>query len=308
MAVFTTFSKAALARYLVMFDIGELAHYSPIEGGIENSNYFVALRSDDLVREFVLTITEELGFDEVGFFNDLLTQLSNAGLPVPLPQRTLDGMFSTIFCGKPAWLFPRLPGSHPMRANIAQCRAIGRALAQLHEAGHKARYSRANPYDLDWARTTFDEVRRHLNDADQKMLEAMLAEYGEVTETNGLPRGIIHGDLFRDNALFEGDKLTGIIDFYHACDDFLVQDVAIAINDWCTDTTGSLDEHRFNAILDGYESVRQLSHEERDCLPAFRRAGAARFVLTRLLSGDESGHLKDPREFLQIGRAAQSCE
>lgn len=308
MAVFTTFSENALARYLVMFDIGELESYAPIEGGIENSNYFVSLKNDDRILEFVLTITEGLGFDEVGFFNDLLTRLANAGLPVPLPERTLDGMYSTIFCGKPTWLYPRLPGRHPTDANVAQCETIGGALAQLHNAARRAKYTRANPYSAEWASETFASQRHHLDELDQVLLASILREYTGLAGTDDLPMGIIHGDLFRDNALFEGDKLTGIIDFYHACEDFLIQDLAIAVNEWCTDASGKLDAARFQAMLGGYESVRPLTPAEREHLPAFRRAGAIRFVLTRLLSGDESGHLKDPDEFLRIARAAQQPE
>lgn len=308
MAVFTTFSEAALARYLIMFDIGELDSYSPIETGIENSNYFVSLRNGDRTFEFVLTIAEGLGFDEMGFFNDLLTQLASAGLPVPSPERTLDGMCSTIFCGKPTWLFPRLPGSHPRKVTGAHCSAIGLALAQLHEAGKKARYTRDNPYNPDWTTTAFDALRQQLRQEDREIIESAISEYAALTETNNLPEGIIHGDLFRDNALFVGEKLTGIIDFYHACKDFLVQDIAIVANDWCTDEQGRLDPDRYHALLLGYESIRPLSDEERASLPAIRRAGAARFVLTRLLSGDESRYLKDPEEYLRIARAAQSPE
>ena len=302
MAVFTTFSDAALERYLVMFDIGELETCTPIEGGIENSNYFVTLVHDEVAIEFVLTITEDLGFDEVPFFNELFSRLDRAGLPVPVPQETLDGMKSTIFCGKSAWLFPRLPGSHPARVTDSQCRTIGEALAALHEAAHSARYSRENPYPATWARQVLDAQQHKLTAADQEMLAGFLDEYEALSAMIDLPRGIIHGDLFRDNALFEGESLTGIIDFYHACEDFLVQDIAITINDWCTDETGTMDAARAGALLAGYESVRTLTEAERKQLPAFQRAGAMRFILTRLLSGGEGTPLKDPEEFLRIAR------
>lgn len=306
MATFTTFSESALERYLVMFNMGELAACEPIQAGIENSNYYVTLKRGDLVLEFVLTITENLSFDEVGFFNDLLTLLAKAGLPVPMPERTLDGMYSTIFCGKPTWLFPRLPGHHPEVATEAQCKAIGVALAKMHEAGARARYHRANPYDAQWLGETFSNLRNRLGKEDQALFERILCEYEELADSDDLPKGIIHGDLFRDNVLFTDDRLTGIIDFYHACDDFLVQDLAICINDWCTTSTGELDSSRFDAMVEGYESIRPLTSTEQSALPKFRRAAAMRFVLTRFLSGDESGHLKDPDEFLRIARGASS--
>lgn len=302
MAVFTTFSEAALERFLVMFDRGELQSVEPIEAGIENSNYFVRLVNGEFRAEYVLTITETLGFDEVGFFNDLLVQLARAHLPVPVPEATLDGMYTAIFCGKPTWLFPRLAGSHPSQVNTVQCQTIGDALARLHEAAGNARYTRDNPYNAGWLRATFDARRSKLGPRDQEMLAGIADEYTALADTGNLPMGTIHGDLFRDNALFHGDTLTGIIDFYHACTDYLVQDVAITLNDWCTDDTGGLDESRYKAMLEGYESVRPLTAEEHAGLPQFRRAGAMRFVLTRLLSDSGAGHLKDPEEFLRIAR------
>jgi len=302
MAAFTTFSTAALERYLVMFDIGDLHAFEAIEEGIENSNYFVTLIDGENTYDFVLTITENLSFEEVPFFNELLAQLARRGLPVPEPERTLDGMSSTIFCGKPAWLFPKLPGAHPVEVTAAQCATIGKALAQLHAAAEAARYTRENPYDLAWLESTFEAQRSSLEKSDQAMLDRFLDEYRTVADSSDLPRGIIHGDLFRDNALFDGETLTGIIDFYHACEDFLVQDLAITINEWCTDTGGRQDEARYTALVGGYESVRPLTENERTLLPAFRRSGAMRFVLTRLLSGDEDGHLKDPEEYLSVAR------
>ena len=302
MAVFTTFSKAALQRYLVMFDIGELVHYAPITSGIENSNYFVTLSNVDATFEFVLTITENLSFDEVPFFNDLFHQLERARLPVPNPQRTLDGMSSTIFCGKPAWLFSKLPGEHPVHSNLVKCEAIGATLARIHAAAGSARYSRPNPYDLAWARQVLASKRYRLTAADAGLLVRALDEYESLGQLSALPSGIIHGDLFRDNSLFEGDALTGVIDFYHACIDYLVQDVAITINEWCTDESGVIDPERQTALLRGYESVRTLDDAEHQSLPSLQRYGATRFILTRLLSGSDGNHLKDPEEFLKILR------
>jgi homoserine kinase type II len=303
MAAFTTFSIEALERYIYMFNIGELHAHEPIESGIENSNYFVTIDRDGEFDEFVLTITESLDFNEVPFFNDLFVQLDRSGLPVPNPLHTLDGMSSTIFCGKPAWLFPRLPGEHPEVVSPDQCDTIGTAIATLHGAADSARYTRPNPYDVEWAETNFNALAARLDAPDRSMLESILAEHRSVSDSKDLPRGIIHGDLFKDNTLFVGDELTGIIDFYHACDDFLAQDLAIAINEWCTDQKGETVEALESALVSGYESVRPLDPEERQTLLSLRRIGGMRFVLTRLLSGDDEGHLKDPEEFLRILRS-----
>ena len=301
MAVFTSFSESALSRYLCMFELGELVSCTPITTGIENSNYFVNLQVDDVISEYVLTINEGLNFQEAPFFSQLLNQLARAGIPVPAPKRTLDGMSSTIFCGKPTWLFPKLSGAHPQTVNDQQCHQIGQALANLHAAASSVTLTRSNPYDFDWAKATLDQLSCRLATADQHLLRAILTEHQEL-EALDLPMGIVHGDLFRDNALFIDDTLTGIIDFYHACQDSLIQDLAITVNDWCSDSNGQMDSRRKNSLIAGYESVRSLTLEERGALIAFQRVGALRFVLTRLLSGEGDAHLKDPEEFLRIAR------
>ena len=303
MAAFTTFSRAALERYLVMFDAGELESFEPIKAGIENSNYFVTLEQNGGQSEYVLTITENLTFEDVPFFNDVFHQLDRSGLPVPNPVKTMDGMASTIFCGKPTWLFPRLPGSHPSAVTDHHCKVIGEALARLHESARACRYVRTNPYDRQFLAHSHGAHRHRMSAEDALMCDDILTEYGRFADVADLPGGIIHGDLFRDNALFEGDALTGIIDFYHACDDFLAQDLAITINDWATDPDGSSVEARESALIAGYEKVRALTAGEYAALPVLRRVAALRFVLTRLLSGGDGETLKDPEEFLRIARA-----
>ncbi|MBD3648400.1 MAG: homoserine kinase [Pseudomonadales bacterium] len=307
MAVFTTFDPVFLERYLYMFGLGELASFSPIETGIENSNYLLRLDQDGHQQEYVLTILEYLSFDEVPFFNTLMTHLSQAGLPVPAPRATLDGMTSTIFRGKPTLLFPKLAGSHPTEVDSARCQLIGKMIASMHEAaatiGLPPEKVRANPYDAEWTRSTFEAKAAGLTDDDRALLAGYVERYDDLTRIEDLPRGIIHGDLFRDNTLFEADRLTGIIDFYHACEDYLVQDLAISLNDWCSTDTGDMDPELIDAMIEGYEYVRSLTLQERELLPDFQRAAALRFVLTRLLSGEEGGHLKDPEEFLRIARS-----
>ena len=295
MATYTTFKRESLERYLIMFELGELLDYEPITEGIENSNYF--LRFDDNDSEFVLTITESLDFSEVAFFNDLLQVLAKSSLPVPQPQLTLDGMSSTIFKGKPTWLFNRLPGSHPNTTTETQCEQIGEALAKLHIGGQSARYERANAYSTTWATAALKQVEGNLAELDRHRLGQVVERY--AIEGGALPRGIIHGDLFRDNALFEGDALTGVIDFYHACEDYLIQDIAITLNDWCCDG-GEDVASKGQALIRGYESIRILENEEHKALPRFREFAAMRFALTRLLAGRTDSPVKNPREFLDL--------
>ncbi|MFT7243194.1 MAG: homoserine kinase type II [Candidatus Azotimanducaceae bacterium] len=298
MATYTTFERESLERYLVMFDLGELDAFEPIASGIENSNYYIRFENTDL--EYVLTITEGLNFEEVPFFNDLLQVLTKSGLPVPEPQRTLDGMSSTIFKSKPTWLFNRLSGSHPEKPNETQCAEIGVALAKLHVAGQKARYRRKNVYHPDWAKESLASVTANLNSADRQNLKLSVDRYlDERHDDNDMPRGVIHGDLFRDNALFVDNTLTGVIDFYHACDDYYIQDIAITINDWCCEQ-GVDVRLKKAALLTGYASVRPLEPAEQQALPRFREYAAMRFSLTRLLAGRAGNPIKNPREFLDL--------
>jgi homoserine kinase type II len=297
MAAFTTFSEEALARYLVMFDRGVLDSWTPISGGIENSNYFVRLNEGGYTYEYVLTIIEDLSYEEVPFFNKLLQRLHHYGLPVPAPQATLDGMTSTSFCGKPAVLFQRLRGEHLDRATEEHCHAIGRFLAESHQVLSSLDDRRANPYPGNWMHKTLSEVGDRLSADEIELLSEQIERYRKL-EAMELPSGLIHGDLFLDNALFEDNALSGVIDYYHACHDLLIQDLAIAINDWCRDTDGAPEPSLETALIAGYESFRELTTAETAALPDLKKTSAARFVLTRLLSGDPP--LKDPHQMLAL--------
>ncbi len=301
MATFTTFSDDALSRYLIMFGIGDLISTTPITDGIENSNYFIKVSKHGEETEFVLTIIEGYSFDDIPFFNKVTSHLFNYGLPVPAPRQTLDGMTMTIFCGKPTLLFPKLEGSHSSAVNSEQCHAIGKVLADIHKTMASQSIDRANPFDSDWMFQTLDSRRNDLSDADHSLLLTLCQEYEMLSELS-LPGGVIHGDLFKDNALFHQGELSGVIDFYHACNDFLVQDIAISLNDWCRSNNGDPDMALATSLLAGYESVRPLEPEEKEFLPHFRRTSCARFALTRLLSGDGEKPLKDPLEFISLAR------
>ncbi|MFT4711808.1 MAG: homoserine kinase type II, partial [Candidatus Azotimanducaceae bacterium] len=183
------------------------------------------------------------------------------------------------------------------------CRIIGKLLADIHAASNTANYDRANPYHNEWSWETLEAKKGELANTDYSMLEETLRLHAKVLSNPlDLPRGIIHGDLFMDNTMFEGDKLTGVIDFYHACEDYLIQDVSIALLVWCTDADGTVNQSLSQSLLTGYESVRAFTEDEKNLLPVFCRSAASRFALTRLISGEGQGYLKDPQEFLNILR------
>lgn len=306
MAAFTTFDRARLEQHLNLFELGELVSFSPVEAGIENSNYLVTLSDGGGESEYILTILESLSFDEVSFFNALLGHLANQGLPVPVPRQTLDGMSCTIFCGKPSILCPKLTGSNPSIVDGPGSHETGRALARIHLASDSFPLSpekiRRNPYSPGWAKSTLRQAKSRLSAEDYALLSDYVACY-EVASRLDLPRGIIHGDLFRDNTLFAHGHLTGIIDFYHACHDVLSLDLAITLNDWCSDKTGGIDTHLATEMIAGYESVRSLTTLEHSMLQDLQKAASMCFVLSRLQSGENGQYLKDPEEILRIARA-----
>ena len=298
MAAFTTFTKEALERYLVMFGKGELKACTPVNGGIENSNYFITLDSGSGDVEYVLTIIEQFGFDEAPFFNKVVSHLFYQGLPVAAPHSTLDGMSSTIFCGKPTFLQPKLEGSHLVTVNKDHCFQIGRFLGGAHQALSSFKPTRENPYHLGWMQSTLNSISNRLSDPERTLLTKLIGEYERVDALE-LPTGVIHGDLFKDNALFtDQGELKGVIDFYHACHDILIQDIAIAINDWCQTSSGTINEAFRVSLIAGYEEIRPLGKGEAQALVPLQRTSAARFALTRFLSGNPP--LKPPAEMLRL--------
>ena len=301
MAAYTTFTREALIGYVRMFGIGDLESFEPITEGIENSNYFVTIIKHDTKREYVLSIIEQLGLEELSFFSQILQRLSLSGIPVPMPKRTLDGMTSTIFCGKPTLLTPRLKGMHVQDPSTEQCQILGKTLATIHLNLSTEECFRENPYSPDWMEMTITENTEELSSSDLTMLNEITKDY-RVAQNKDLPSGIIHGDLFRDNVLFKANEVMAILDFFNACNDFWLQDIAIAINDWCVNKNGGLVKSRGDAFLDGYSEVRALEEEELKNLIKYRIFSAARLALTRQKRDKSGAHLKDPEEYLNLTR------
>jgi len=217
-------------------------------------------------------------------------------------------MTNTTFCGEPSALFPRLPGSHPELITTGKCHAIGMKLAEIHVLAEGTGNHRSNPYSSTWVNATLARVKDRLSSQDASLLHEIARHYALMEEEPDLPRGVIHGDLFRDNALFVDEDLTGIIDFYHACNDFLIQDIAITINDWCFKPQGEPNEELERALIEGYQTVRKITNSELQYLVTFQQFAALRFVLTRLISGEKEKPLKDPEEFLRIARRLKNRE
>ena len=291
MAVYTPLEEAALIEWLTARDVGALAAWRGIEAGIENSNFFVTTQDAGRDRHFVLTLFERLDVEHLSYDLSLMAHLAADGVPCPAPVPDRDGQLFAMLAGKHAALVTKLEGRSVMRPEAVHCSAIGTVLARLHEAGRGFSVRQANPRGLAWWLATADRVRDFL-DADQRAL--LDAEIGEQrarwsVETAGLPRGPIHADLFRDNALFvdgapdASPVLGGVIDLYFAGDDVWLLDLAICLNDWCVDLdTGALDASLGDALVGAYERHRTLTSAERTALPLVLRAAALRFWLSRI--------------------------
>ncbi|HEU4709440.1 MAG TPA: homoserine kinase [Methylophilaceae bacterium] len=300
MSVFTTVTAEQLSRWLKSYPLGELLDLQGIASGITNTNYFVTTTTG----RYVLTLFEKNSADELPYFLDLMGYLAERGIPCPRPVLNFDGENLGELNGKPASLVSCLRGHSIEAATPEHCAEVGRVLAELHLAGRSFPTSMQNPRGDAWRKETAARVMAFLSDEDQAMLRDELA-FEAGLSTQALPQGVIHADLFRDNVLFEDGLLGGIIDFYYACDDALLYDVAIAVNDWCSAEGGELDAARLTALLQAYHSVRPFTEEERLAWIGMLRIAALRFWLSRLydLHFPQEGeliHAKDPNFFRQI--------
>lgn len=300
MSVYTSVSESQLRAFLKPLSVGELTGYQGIEGGVVNSNFFV----DTHQGSFVLTLFEELEANDLPFYLKLNKQLADSGLPCARAQADSDGNWIFSINEKPACLFTRLPGEHLDSPTRAQCYAVGQALGKLHVSSQSFPLQRASDRDLDWFATTIDQVLPLLDPGDAKLLKDEWNHH-QSNSLEHLPSGIVHADLFRDNVLFVGERLSGLLDFYFACNGVYLYDLAITANDWCITPSGHLNEPLASALLDGYESERTLTTDEKSHWFTALRLAALRFWLSRLQESlfpaeGELVLIKDPDAFKRI--------
>ncbi|TFY96905.1 homoserine kinase [Ramlibacter rhizophilus] len=290
MAVFTEVSAEEASRLLRELRLGELRELRGIQGGIENTNYFVTSEHEGQSHEWVLTLFERLTPAQLPFYLYLMKHLAQRGIPVPDPQADASGDVLHTVCGKPAALVNRLRGHSELSPGAVHCALVGDMLARLHLAARDYERQQPNLRGLAWWNETVPVVLPYLDPDQAELLRAELAYQNHVAAGStyaALPRGPIHADLFRDNAMFEdratGPVLTGFFDFYFAGVDTWLFDVAVCLNDWCIDLpTGAHDEARAQAFLSAYAARRAFTAAERRLLPAMLRAAALRFWISRL--------------------------
>jgi homoserine kinase type II len=303
LSVYTPVSKAQLTAWLQNYSVGALERLEPIKSGIENTNYFVTTAQG----RYVLTLFERLPAAELPFYLNLMAHLARHGIPCPAPIADLSDAYLGTLNGKPAALVTRLPGKSLERPGKDECRELGFLLARMHLAGRSYPAFQENPRGPRWWRAAAQDVRPFLDMPAWRLLEAEL-EFQAQHRFPDLPRGPVHADLFRDNALFDETRLAGVIDFYFAGVDCWLFDVAVCANDWCLvdpPQEHALDPALTRAFLAAYHALRPFTPLERDAWPVLLRAAALRFWLSRLHDlhlprPGELVHAHDPEHFRNV--------
>ncbi|MDX3925529.1 MAG: homoserine kinase [Shinella sp.] len=303
MAVYTDISEDDLARFLTAYDAGTLTSYKGIAEGVENSNFLLHTTKG----AFILTLYEKrVDPADLPFFLGLMHHLADRGVNCPLPLSRNDGRLLGELSGRPAAVITFLEGMWLRKPAAGHCREVGRALAEMHVAGEGFSLTRPNALSVGGWRPLWEKSQDRADEVERGLQDEIAAELAllERDWPKDLPAGVIHADLFPDNVFFIGDRLSGLIDFYFACNDLFAYDVSVCLNAWCFEKDGSFNLTKGMALLAGYESVRPLSDAESAALPLLARGSALRFFLTRLYDWltTPPGALvvkKDPLEYLR---------
>ena len=280
MAVYTDITEDDLRNFLIQYDVGSLTSYKGIAEGVENSNFLLHTTKDPLI----LTLYEKrVEKSDLPFFLGLMQHLAAKGLSCPLPLPRKDGELLGELSGRPAALISFLEGMWLRKPEAKHCREVGKALAAMHLAGEGFEIKRPNALSVDGWKVLWDKSEDRADEVEKGLKQEIRPEidYLAAHWPKDLPAGVIHADLFQDNVFFLGDELSGLIDFYFACNDLLAYDVSICLNAWCFEKDGAYNVTKGKALLEGYQSVRPLSEAEQDALPLLARGTALRFFLTR---------------------------
>ena len=277
MSVFTRVTESEVSAWLTRFSVGSMRALTPISEGIENTNYFLSTADG----EFVLTLYERVPAEDLPFYLNFTAHLAKSGVAVPAPVADRTGGLFSILNGRPAALTQRIAGRPNLQPSALHCASVGRELGRLHKASGSFRTRISNKRGPAWTLATSRSLRAFVSPDQNTLIENELKFQRERRQTR-LPNGAIHADLFRDNVLFDDDRLSGLIDFGFAATDEFAYDLAITANDWCVRGDGRFDTALLAALLTSYSDERPLSDAEQVAWPALLRAGALRFWLSRL--------------------------
>lgn len=281
MAVYTDITEGELQDYLAQYEIGSLLSYKGIAEGSENSNFMLHTTQGP----YFLTLYEKrVDERDLPFFLGLMDHLAGKGISCPLPVRRRDGTMVGRLAGRPSAVITYLEGMWPRRPSAGNCREVGKALAAMHLAAADFALTRPNALAFAGWQKLWADSRDRADEVEPGLAAEVEADFAALHAAwpNDLPTGVIHADLFPDNVFFLGDRLSGLIDFYFACNDLLAYDLATCLNAWCFEKDFSFNLTKATALIEGYDSVRPLSQAERKALPVLARGSALRFMLTRL--------------------------
>jgi homoserine kinase type II len=303
MAVYTQVSDGEMAAFVAGYGLGRVLSCKGIAEGVENTNYL--LHTDK--GPYILTLYEKrVNAGDLPFFLGLKDHLAKRGITCPLPVRDAEGRALGMLAGRPAAIITFLEGVWPREPRVVHCAGVGDVLAKLHIAGHGFQLTRKNALGPDGWVPLFKRFERDADKIAPGLHTRIADELAHLAAhwPAQLPQGVIHADLFQDNVFFLGDRLSGVIDFYFACNDALAYDVAICLNAWCFSPEGQFDIEKGTALLSAYQRVRPLSADERRALPTLARGSALRFLLTRAYDWintppDAIVQRKDPLEYLR---------
>lgn len=308
MAVYTEVPDGELAAFIAAYDIGDVVSCKGIAEGVENSNYILHTTGGS----YILTLYEKrVHKEDLPFFLGLMEHLAEKGLNCPTPIKARDGVALRELCGRPAALISFLEGMWPRRPTEKHCQQVGVALADLHLKGADFPMQRPNNLSVEGWRLLVASTKDRADEVKPGLGQVITAELDHLARNwpTGLARGVIHADLFPDNVFFIGERLSGLIDFYFACTDFLAYDLAICLNAWCFEAASGGRAGEFNVtkarlMIEGYRRLRPLSDDELAALPLLARGSALRFLLTRLydwLNHPPGAFVqpKDPLEYLK---------
>ena len=309
MSVYTVVEEPQLVDFLQDYDVGQLDSYEGISAGIENTNYFVNTIKNGEPEHYVLTIFEHHSVEELPYFLNIMAFMAEHNIPTAHPMPTHSNGYLKMLCGKPAALVERLVGGTVDHPSVAQCGVMGGQLARFHIAGQNYKEYRENDRGIDWMAATYAQIKSKLPDDECTLIESEL-QYQNGVDWSALPEGVIHADLFCDNAMFNGDALTGIIDLYYACNAPMLYDLAVMVNDWCRThhedpAKIEFDQQRVDEMVGAYQTQRTLTEQEKSAWPSALRLAALRFFLSRLKDKHipregEMTQIKDPDVFKRV--------
>jgi homoserine kinase type II len=303
MAVYTEVPDGELVAFLSQYEIGNVVSCKGIAEGVENSNFLLRTNQDS----YILTLYEKrVARADLPFFLGLMDHLASRGIACPTPVKGSDGEALRELCGRPAAVVSFLEGMWPRRPTARHCQLLGEQLARLHLAGSDFPLRRPNNLSLAGWRGLVEATAARADEVRPGLAERLAHELTVMEQgwPDDLPAGVIHADLFPDNVFFLGDRLSGLIDFYFACNDFFAYDLAICLNAWCFEPDLSFNATKARLLLSSYQRQRYISAGELASLPILARGSALRFLLTRLYDwlNHPAGAFvkpKDPVEYLR---------